>query len=83
MSSSSMVLPWCREVAFVLHNSIKKDRKSLAAVTWKKVWASGNPACSVRYYSHRVRRSAIIIPGSAVKIRKESTIVLTDLCSNT
>ncbi len=62
----------------MLHNSIKKDRKSLAAVTWKKVRASGSPACSVRYYSHRARRSTIIIPSSAVKIRKESTIVLKD-----
>ena len=62
----------------MLHNSIKKDRKSLATVTWKKVWASGSPACSVRYYSLHDRWSAIIIPGSAVKIRKESTIVLKD-----
>lgn len=62
----------------MLHNSIKKDRKSLAAVTWKKVWASGSLACSVRYYSHRAGWSPIIISGSKVKIRKESTIVLKD-----
>ena len=62
----------------MLHNSIKKDRKSLAAVIRKKVRVSRNPACSVRYYSHRAGWSTIIIPGSAVKIGKESTIVLKD-----
>jgi hypothetical protein len=62
----------------VLHNSIKKDRKSLAAVIRKKVRASGSPACSVRYYSHRAGWSTIITASSAVKIRKESTIVLKD-----
>ncbi len=39
---------------------------------------SGRPACSVRYYSLRTGWSAIIITVSAVKIRKESTIVLKD-----
>jgi hypothetical protein len=62
----------------VLHNSTKKDRKSLAAVIRKKVRASGSPACSVRYYSLRAGWSSIITLGSAVKIRKESTIVLKD-----
>lgn len=47
-------------------------------MAWKKIWASGSPAYSVRYYSLRAGWSAIIIPVSAVKIRKESTIVLKD-----
>jgi predicted HTH domain antitoxin len=34
--------------------------------------------CSVRYYSRRAAQSTIISLGSAVKIRKESTIVLRD-----
>jgi hypothetical protein len=62
----------------VLHNSTKKDRKSLAAVIRKKVRASGSPACSVRYYSLRAGWSSIITLGSAVKIRKENTTVLKD-----
>jgi hypothetical protein len=37
-----------------------------------------DPACSVRYYSRRVARSTIILLASAVKMRKESTIVLKD-----
>lgn len=40
--------------------------------------ASRSPACSVRYYSHRAGWSTIIILGSEVQTRKESTIVLKD-----
>ncbi len=40
--------------------------------------AKVSTVCSVRYYSRRAVRSTIISAGSAVKIRKESTIVLRD-----
>ena len=38
-------------------------------------YANGNSICSVRYYSPRTARLAIIVTGKSVRIREEKTIV--------